>query len=126
MSNNKKLEVLSGCRFALKLANLYDKNGVSSRASKIVNFLICISVVVPSIYTSILYFWLCYDENFDLKVVSTTFSSAIGVLQMGFVYIALAAKAKSIRKTVDDLQDFINRSNPFSYFLYNLYKKSNE
>lgn len=116
MFNNKQFEVLSGCRFLLKLANLYDKNGVNIRASKIANFFICILVVAPSIYISILYFWLCYDENFDLKVVSTTLSSAIGVLQMGLVYIALAARTKSIRKTVDDLQDFISRSNSPSYF----------
>lgn len=109
--NNKQFEVLSGCRFVLKLANLYDKNGVNIRASKVINFLICILIVSPSIYVSTLYFWLCYDEMFDLRTVSTTLSSGIGVLQMGFVYISLAVKTDSIKKTVDDLQDLINRSN---------------
>lgn len=110
MSTNDKIEVLSSSRLLLRLMSLYNKIGVCIGSVKIPDFFVYCVLSLPTFTLALLNVWIALEENFELKMISTSLSGVIGSLRWLITYILLAMKADSIVSTIDSLQEVVEKS----------------
>lgn len=110
MLKGNQFEVLGAIRMLLKLTNLYNKNNIYLGSIPIPDFPIFVLISIPSFYFAMLLIWRCIDVEFDIELMSISFSDFFGFSQMTVVYISLAVKKYMIITTVDHLQELVQES----------------
>lgn len=116
LKKDKDIEVLSGLRSIFKFTNLYNKNGVYIKFNKygdsfkIPDFIWFSLILLPPLYFVLLLIWASIDENFDLRLISTSLAAIFAIIQAIIAYISLAMKTDSIISTFDHLQEVVEKS----------------
>lgn len=108
--SNQSIQVLSRCRPILKWLNLYNPNGVRIGSIKIPDWLATLTIISFIFDSIILYLLFCFDNEFNLDVVSGTFPYVIGSSQITLVYLSLAMRKNVIVEAVDCLQVAVTKS----------------
>lgn len=84
MLENERPVALSGLRLTLKRLNLYNRDGVNFKYNKngdsvrIPDFFAFSLISLPTVHMTLLLIWFVIEEEFNLKLMSTTLAIAIG------------------------------------------------
>lgn len=119
MLRKKQIQVLCDLRLILKFTNLYNKNGFYLKYSKrfdpikIPNCSWLCLFLLSNVWTISLFIWFAIEKKFDLKVISISLATAIGVTQTIISHIFLARKTDLIISTIDHLQEFMEKSKQY-------------
>lgn len=107
MAKSEKIEVLKDCNQLLDAINLCNE-GKYIKSIRIPDILYDIIVLAPMSYTTFLLTKFCFDNNFDLTIISSAFSICIGCNQITLIYCTLVFEKSAMFKTMKIIQNLVN------------------
>lgn len=118
MAEPEKIEILKDCCQLLDMINLCNK-GKYFKSIKIPDILYDIIMVGPMTYTTYLLSKFCYEEHFDLIVISSAFSICIGCTQITLIYGTLIFEKSTMYETMGIIQNLVDyRKQCFTVFIF--------
>lgn len=123
MTKHISFQVLADNRLIFKILNIYNKNGVRIGTYKVPNKVFQILSLLPTIIGCIGMIQYCFDSSLNFGQVSSSMAVLLGTVQIATIFLTLAIKKDTIIKTVNKLQEVVDKSKAIQFFKPYLYNE---